>query len=361
VLRRFAEVKLGRLLPEFIQEITAGNIRIKPRNTDFSKVNPDCTIPPHIWSLMIAGEVVEWRYIAAFLNYLQQRRSHAITKAKAEAAAENVDPRGEWPVDPYSPDPWTVGWEGIIAWLGRAHCIHPDSFCRGDGDLSEMARMILESIGRAGTHRGHLLADQAAREAGEPLAGIAYGPLVDWLAALHDKNPRSVMFAVDHVPHNGERSALRLGATVILPLTEPAYLEFRKGRLAYPDLAPAAICDSCTPTRHLLIHSYSEVKPSECRLRKKISSAQLRTSLYQMAQHCARQLQPDVAPSLLCMPPLPEYAERARVYGFTKLTTKEPATDASIWELTPDVSGAYVAMMSMLCAWQWLHRPDVSR
>jgi hypothetical protein len=151
-----------------------------------------------------------------------------------------------------------------------------------------------------------------------------------------------------------------LGTTVVLPLTEAAYHEFRKGKVAYPELIRGGICDEHTLSKHVLLHSYSEVKPSVCRLRKKISAAQVRTGFYQLALHSARQLRRNAEPTLLCITPLDEYKERARAFGFSELMAREPATKASIWEMLPEKTGAYAVMMGMLCALQWLHREDVS-
>src|SRR5262249_39399401 len=137
---------------------------------------------------------------------------------------------------------------------------------------------------------GQTLSDDNARRAGERLAGLKYGEMIDWLAALQAKNRRTTMFAVENVIHGGARVNRPLGVTTILPLTEDVYRSFREGGIAYPRLDGSSIHDATCPSRHLLLHAFSEVRPSEFKLRKRVSMAQLRTALYQIATHAPLQL-----------------------------------------------------------------------
>jgi hypothetical protein len=298
------KVEYGRLTPGFVHKLKTGEIKTPTREKVFGTGNKrKLEGSEHAWTLLLAGESVNWRYVVALLDALLRHRPvPLITQEEAEAAAERIDPEVEPVFDLFAPDALRVGWGGVKKWYGNAHQIPAESFCYGNEDRLEMADMLLDCIGRKGTQRGHAISDTAARKAGERLAGIEFDALVKWLTALQRKNRRTAMFAVDNVIDGTERRIRHLGVTIALPLMEGAYTDFREGKLAYPSITPEMICEPKVPSRHILLHSFSEIRHSEYKHRKKISFAQVRTALYQMAVHCPVQLSMKKAsPSVLCL------------------------------------------------------------
>lgn len=355
-----ASVEYGRLSAPFIDLLRNGRIE-EPTKKDVFGVpggKRHESGAEHAWRPMLDGDPVQWRYIQALLKYLLENKK--IDSAQVLTAAERVDPDTAQMFDPYYPDIWILGWEGIKTWLGEANVIPAESFCYIPTDFEEMADIILDCIGRKGSYRGHTLTDDAARTAGERFAGLNRDGFVTWLSALHAKNRFATMFAVANVIHGPRRCNRRVGVTLILPLTEASYNEFRAGDIPYPQLSAGDIVSEGTPSQHLLLHSFSELPSSKESHQKKISQAQIRTALYQLAVHAPLQLRKNVAPKLLCLAPLPEHVERAVAYGFDPLPAIEQATKSHICELLPSFKGSYIALISMLCGWQWLHRPEAN-
>jgi hypothetical protein len=271
------------------------------------------------------------------------------------------------------PDVLYRGWGDIVDFFRHSAFIDPQCACdpnRPD-DFEEMADLILDSLGwlHFSSHGEQKKASpDAARAKGEELSGVKYDTWVRWLQGLCQKEFRTVLFAVENIPFEGKRCNRRLGSVILLPLKEATWHRFRAGEIGYSKLTGD---DIQRPSRHILIHSLSEVRPSEWPGGKKISFAQTRTLMYQLAtlSPALSPKKPETWPSILCLAPLHLHQERTPAFGFERTKAKEPDTKTYIWELVPPQlslnprswlrTASYGMMIAPLMFFQIVHREEV--
>lgn len=360
----------GKLRETFLLEFTPGEVRGTGRDSFYHWVrharNPPIEVSEEEWSVFKAGGAVRWEMIEAYSEYISDvlRLGTFPTSRIAEAAdssPETIAARRE-----RLDDVWQKGWGSLLGWLRDEVTFSDRVFCRDEAEVVEAATMIVRCAGRL-VAQDDSIADDRAQRIGEELMHRSRDEYAAWLLRFWRLAAHTVLFAVN----NDER----VGASVVIPLTDEAYLRFRNGAVHDGDLTPN---DMQHTSSRLLFHALAREPRTSPRGRLQLGLAQVHTGTYQLAHLCEPVWENRRCPRFLSFAANAENESKASNYGFRDIGTKLQRTGFRVLELAPPGANSltlrdylkapktalrsacqYTVMLSVLMAYQSIFANEI--
>lgn len=227
---------------------------------------------PKRYQKLCAGEPQPWPLLT-IVAALMQLRPEVIAES-CEEKPPRIGAEPPW---------WRKSWEAIFRVIGRLflQIFSPPELanCKGDEDVLEAARMALEWMGRQtqeGKEDGKLTEIEAIA-LGERCIQRTLKEMVAHYGALAGFNDNCIRFIVVTDQKGIQK---RVGLTILAPLTEMSYMQFRQGKIDPADLRHS---DFHARSSFILWLAVMECRPGDFTDRTAIADAQIATLLCQLA------------------------------------------------------------------------------
>jgi len=319
------DVEYMQLTPEFLagfdwsgSPLTRDGFRRWARVDRIDAIN----INPKKWPLLKAGQPVPLHMMLAFSEYIS-----------------DVLKLGRYPIGqiakacrpgPNAPDRvvrhrnlWRLGWADLFAFITRCRTVSDEAYCQDTRDVFAAARMIFQSVGAREGKAGDA---EAAIAAGERIMRRSLDDYARSLLTLWKANENTVLFAIKQE----RNTSIRVGVSVLIPLSKAFYRRFCDGQAEDTDIVPG---DLQVPSGHLMIGAAADNRDLDHRRSKADHSVpQFLTLLFQIASLCPL-LEEGVYVDLIGFAGTDESRSRLEAYHFKDLGTKTPVTGKAVLEL----------------------------
>lgn len=271
-------------------------------------------ISHHRYTAMRNGEPVPRDVIAAFSEYI----SDVLKLGRYPVSAISED------CSDSAPNLWQ-GWDATYQWVLSKFTLPEEAYIRSRDDIDCAAREVVECVGR---HCDASLQGEKAITVGESVMQRSWSQYASLLKEWWRINEHSVLFPTVRV---SRRKRLRVGVSVVIPLSFNAYELFRAGKLEDGDLTKGHLEHPSSP--YLLLDAVSERQVTETGISaSRCQKAQMSTTLYQFAALCPPIFSDAVKPIIVTFAGTPEQRKRLMAYDFALVNSVTPTTGRDIFE-----------------------------
>ena len=314
--------RYAQLLPEFIQAVasSAGGWTIHPAFYNWLRSSKRLRKSRHNTIPLREGEPVHWETAEGFWEWAVEKRGITLDREHSLRECQPPSDNGK------GVDWLRRNFPEYFATLMNKFELHEPAYCENEADVWTAAELIVDCVGRERPDLG------PPRLVGETLMQRSLQEYFQQLLMLWQHNVTSVVFSVVRIKNGKRKVPTRVGASVIVPLTESCYERIKAGTMCEKEITSH---DLESPSLNLFFAALAEGPPATNCWRATISRSQAHTVCYQAASLAKPIVNSAGCPRMLSFGGTRENIMRAERYGFQDLQRPMKDTGTPLLELAP--------------------------